>query len=204
MLAKFPADFLGFIFSEQTIIDEDARQLRADGFEQQSRRDRRIHAAGESANHPAVSHALADEFDLAGDQRTNSPSGFATADVRDEVGEYPPAVFGVRDFGMKLQAVNRLVFVLHRRERAGVGLGQGHEILAEIFDLIAVAHPHGQIQRDALEQQIGIVAAQRSSAELAGKPRRNFAAPRQTRELHAVADPQDGHAQIENRGVGVR
>lgn len=57
---KHLANHLGFVFSHKPVIDENARQLVADGFVNQHGDDRGIDTAGETADNVAVSDLFAD------------------------------------------------------------------------------------------------------------------------------------------------
>ena len=50
VVAERAAHRLGLALAQQAVVDEDARDLRADGPEQQRRRHRRIDAAGQAAD----------------------------------------------------------------------------------------------------------------------------------------------------------
>ena len=71
--------------------------------------------------------------------------------------------------GVKLQAVEGQIAVFYRGHRAGDGRGQRHEIGADLRNLVAVAHPHLDLRRDAVEQAAGRGDAAVGPAVLAGR-----------------------------------
>ena len=76
----------------------------------------------------------------------------------------------------------------------------GDEIAVDGGHLIAVAHPDDGFRRHAGEQAVGLVDAADGPAELAARRRLDLAAEQVAGELHAVADAEDGDAEIENFG----
>ena len=127
------------------------------------------------------------------------------ADPVQEVAQDQRAVRRVRDLGMKLEAVDRQLAMPHRRDRAGRGRGQRQEIAAGVVDLVAVAHPDDRLARDVVEERLGRVQhAALGAAELAGRRRIDLGPHRLAGQLHPVADPQDRHAQLEDRRIALR
>ena len=102
-------DLLALVQAQQPGVDEDAGELVADRAMHERRRDRRVDAAGQSADHLRVADELADLLDLAR-RRTRPASNSASrlADVEQEVRDDLAAARRVRDFGMELHAVDRL------------------------------------------------------------------------------------------------
>ena len=64
-----------------------------------------------------------------------------------------------------------------------------------------MAHPAGQLRRDAGEQRGLLGDGERPAAVFGGLGAGHRAAPELGHELQAVADAQDGHAQVEDGGV---
>ncbi len=119
---------------------------------QQRGDDGRIDAARKAADDAVRADALADLRDRLFGEIAEPPGAGAAADVRQEIGEDRLAVGRVRDLGVKLQAVERPVAVLHRGVGAGVGAGERHEVVRDGVDLVAVAHPDFGLARHAGEQ----------------------------------------------------
>ena len=113
MPAEGALDLLALVQPEQAVIDEDAGELVADRAVDQRRRDRRVHAAGESADDALVgADQLADPGDLGLDEVARRPVGRAAADLEEEVGEDLAAARRVRHLGMELHAEDRPLVVL--------------------------------------------------------------------------------------------
>ena len=66
--------------AQQSVIDQDAGNLRADGLGQQRGDDRRIDAAGKPADHPAVAHPAADGVDRFAGKVAQPPRAATAAD----------------------------------------------------------------------------------------------------------------------------
>ena len=107
VLGELFDDRLLFVLAQQAVVDQDARQLRADRPVQQRGDDRRIDAARKAADDAVVADALAHLADRLLGEIAEPPRAGAAADVREKVGEDRFAVRRVRDFGMELQAVER-------------------------------------------------------------------------------------------------
>ena len=89
---------------EQTVVDENAGEMVADGLVQQRRRHARIHAAAQAENHLVISYLFADFLDGLVDKRPHRPVFAAAAKVMHKVGNDLLPIGRVDDFGMKLQA----------------------------------------------------------------------------------------------------
>ena len=61
-----------FVLAQQAVVDQDARELRADRLVQQRRDDRRIDAARQAADHAVVADALANRRESSA--RRNRPA----------------------------------------------------------------------------------------------------------------------------------
>ena len=103
-----------FVLAQQAVVDEDAGELRADRLIQAARRRRtnrrRPRGRRSRGRLPTRSRTWRDR--LLG-EIAQPPGARAAADVRQKVGQDRFAVGRVRDFGMKLQAVERPRAVLH-------------------------------------------------------------------------------------------
>ena len=108
-------------------VDEDAGELGADGLVHQRRRHRRVDAAREAADGPAVADLGPDGLDLRLDDRAHRPVRAESAGVVEEVLEHLLAVRGVDDLGVELHAEDAAVAVLEggRRRVAGAGRDRG-------------------------------------------------------------------------------
>ena len=61
-------DALGLLLAQEAVVDEDARELVADRAMHERRRDRRVDAAGQRADHATVADLGADALDRLGDE----------------------------------------------------------------------------------------------------------------------------------------
>ena len=68
-------DLLALVLAQQTVVDEDADELVADGLVHERRGDGRVDAAREPADHAAGADLLADARDLLGDDVAAVPVG---------------------------------------------------------------------------------------------------------------------------------
>src|SRR5262245_54510261 len=105
-LGKQLANPFGLVLPQKPIVDENADQSFFDRLVNQCRGDRRIHAATQGAEHPAVANPFADLFHRSLDEVLHSPGWLTTADAKDEVVEYLLAARCMRHFGMKLDTKN--------------------------------------------------------------------------------------------------
>ena len=156
--------------AEQAGVDEDADDPRAQCPGQQRRADRRIDAAGQSADDP-VGRA-----DPAGDlghgaleERAHRPGPRVAADPVEEVAQDQGAIGRVGDLGVELEAVDRPLAVPDRGDRAGRrSRPAARKSPPGVLDLVAVAHPDDRLARDVVEQRLARVEdAALGPAELA-------------------------------------
>ena len=94
----------GFASAQHAVVDENARELIADGFVNQRGGHAGIHAAAQAEDDAFLADLGADLFHRLVDVTAHRPVLAAAADVVDEVGDDFLAARRVRDFGMKLQA----------------------------------------------------------------------------------------------------
>ena len=102
---------------QQTMIDEHAHQLSADGAVQERRDDGRIDAAGQAQQHLAVADLSAHALDGVLDDVADAPQRLAAADLAHETLEQLRALTRVRHLGMELHAVEAAPLISHGRER---------------------------------------------------------------------------------------
>ena len=202
VFAKALPNRFDLVFAEQPVVDEDARQLGADGLEQERGDDRGIDPARESADDAPVSDAFANEGDLLVDERTHLPGPLAAADLADEVPQQLAPKGSVGDFGVELETEDGAGLVLDGGGGAVGGLGENPPVFGGAADLVAMAHPDGQFFTHSVEQGGAVFDVALGAAEFAMVPGRDLDAQRLAGRLHAVADAQDGNAQFEDAGVG--
>ena len=105
LAAQVLLHFLKFVFAQDSVVDEDAGELVADGAMDEDGSDGGIDAAGESADHAAVADLFADGFDGFVDEALRRPVGSESADVEDEVAQDDRSLPRMVDFGMELHGV---------------------------------------------------------------------------------------------------
>ncbi len=207
MVAEGGFDGLAFVFSEEAVVDEDAFELLADGFVEECGEDGGIDATGETADDgvaPPRADLFADGVDGVVDDVGHLPGAVGFADAVEEVFDDLRAVGGVGDFWVELDGVEGLGGVAHGGHGAGGGGGEGEEGGAEVFDLIAVGHPDGGFGGDADHEVRGVRReVQFCAAVFAGGGGFDVAAEELCGDLHAVADAEDGDAELEDAGVAL-
>jgi len=151
--------------AQQPVVDEDARQLVANRLVQQRRRDARVHAARQPADHAAVrADLVADPRDRLLDERDHRPVARGLADPEQPVAEQLGAARRVDDLGVELQAVDPPLGVREAGERAVVGLGGVHEAgrdrIDEIRRSVTITKPRGVGLSRALSNEWSSYSAQ--------------------------------------------
>ena len=119
----------------------------------------------------------------------------------DEVFQQLASARGVDDFGVELEAVEAALDVGHGGDGAGEGAGDGGEAGGQGGDLIAVAHPDVEFAGEAGEERGVAGALDEGGAVLAAVAGFDVAAEELSGHLHAVADAEDGEAEVEKFGV---
>src|SRR5262249_39206246 len=138
---KRVANCFSFPLPQQTVVDKDARDLRTDGLDEQSRTHGRIDAARQSANDAVLANAAPQFGDRLLDERFQPPLPRATAYLVKKIAENSGAVRRVADLGMELQAEHRLAAMANRCHGTRRCRSQRHKILIDDIDLVAVTHP---------------------------------------------------------------
>ena len=98
-------DLRGLVLPQQAVVDEDAGQLVADRLVDEERRDRRVDAARERAEHALAPDLGADPLDLLLDHRGGRPGRGRVGDRVEEVLQQVVPVRRVHDLGVELDAV---------------------------------------------------------------------------------------------------
>ena len=110
-------------------------------------------------------------------------------------------MLGVLDLGVELRGVDAALGVLHGGNRAHGG-ARGHgEPLGHAGDGVAVAHPHGLLKRRGVEELALAVALDGGGAVLADLGVAYLAAERDGGHLVAVAEAQNGQAEVIDCGI---
>ncbi len=151
-LEMAPEDFLHHLrlaSAQHAVVDENARELVADGLVQQRRRHARIHPAAQAQDHLLRADLRADGLDRLVNVVAHRPVPAAAADAVDEVGQNLAPARRVDHFGVELQAEHACGAVLDGRV-SGV-LRDGHRLEArrQLRQLVAVRIPDLQRLRAA-------------------------------------------------------
>ena len=185
------------------MIHEDTGELLADGLCHQSRRNRRIHTAGERKEHLAVAYGLADALNLCLREAVHLPIALAAADIIEEVVNQLFAVLGVLHFRVELGRVDVTRRILHGRNRAVLGV-RGHGKAGRHFgDIVRVGHPAGNLSRNAAEQRCIRLYFRLGLAVLADRCGLNLAVQSVRNQLCAVAEAENRNAEIKHLGIDV-
>ena len=123
------------------------------------------------------------------------------ADLVEEILEELLAARRVRDLGMELHAVERAGLVARGGVRAGGRGRQRDEVRRQLVHLIAVAHPDGGFLGKTAHERVICGDAKPRAAIFARFGGLDLTAQDLRADLHAVTDPQDRHAQLEDLGI---
>ena len=197
---------LRFVQAQQAVVDEDALQAIADGAVDDRGGDGRIDAARQAAHDAAVADLRLDARRGFVDERGDGPVAGAAADVEREVPQQLLAAIGVRDFGVEQQRVVAALRRFHHRDRRVVAGRGDRESRRRRGDEVAVARPHLHLVGHALQhpRRDRRVAAHQRMAELAMRGAAERAAEHVGHQLHAVADAERRHAEVEHGAIAVR
>ena len=183
------------------MIDEEAGQLVADSLVHERRSHGGVHAAGQGTDDLRVADLLANLLNLLVHDGTGGPRGFQAGTLVEEVLQRVLAELGVSHLGVPLQSVEATLARLEGRDGSlGGGSGDG-EALGRALDGVAVAHPHDLVVGGAFEQARTRRNRGLGVPVLAGARATDGAAEGVGHGLEAVADAQDGHAGLEDRGI---
>ncbi|CAB4834767.1 unannotated protein [freshwater metagenome] len=195
-------DLLALALAHESRIDEDTRELGADGLVDERRGDSRVDTTRQPTDRPAGADLRAHEVDLGIDDRAHRPTRFAARRVVEEVLEDLLAVRGVHHLGMELHAVDGARSVLERGHRRLGGSRRDRKPGRGIDDRVEVAHPHLLlVGHPAPEQRSGRPHRQRRAAVLAATRAVDATAKLLGDELCAVANAEDRHAEVVHRAV---
>ena len=192
--------------AEQTVVDEDARELISDRAVHEDRHHRRVHPTRQGTQHAAITHPGADVRDRGVDERRHRPGPGYLAAVQEVLEDTTP-LGRVRYFGMELHGVESAFIVGHRGHRAVVGGGKDREPGRGCQHCIAVAHPNDQptvVGGDATEERAGSVQLNDCLAVLTSVDGHHAASEPVGHDLHPIANPEDRHPQLEQSGGGHR
>jgi hypothetical protein len=164
--------------------------------------DGAVDAARERTQHPVAADAGTDAVDLLLDHGGGRPGGRRAGDPVEEVLQHLLAALRVHDLGVELDRIEAACLVFERSHRRGIRGGRDRRAGRRRGDRVAVGHPHGQLGRKPFGQR-SAGSAEGGLAELAGSAV-DAAAETLRHQVHAVADAERRHAELEHAGVDLR
>ena len=118
--------------------------------------------------------------------------------------EHLIAVFAMFNLRMILEAENLFVQILHRSNRAVLGMCSAFKSFRQAIDIIHMAHPGGSLLRQALEERGSGVEEGFGFTKFAGRSGFNLTAQSVCNQLAAVAQTQHRDAHRQNSRVDLR
>jgi hypothetical protein len=181
-------------------------QAIADSAMDQRRGHRGVDAARQSAHDASVPNLRRDARGRFVDERGDRPIAGAAADIEREVAQQLLAAIGVCHLGVKQQRVVAALGSFHYRHRRVVARRGHGKSRRRRRNEVAVARPHLHFIRHAFQharRDRGIAPDQRVT-ELAVRRAAQLAAEHVGHQLHAVADAERRHADVEHGAVAMR
>ena len=186
------------------MIDEETGQLVAHSLVHEGRGHGGVHAARQGADDLRIADLLTDLRNLLVHDGPGGPRGCDPRTLVQEVLQRILAELGVAYLGVPLQAVEATLATFESSDRSLSGGGRDDETLGRALDGVTVAHPHDLIVGRS-SKQTGITGHSGVSVPVLAGARAPHGATQGVRHrLEAVADTQDGHAGLENRGIDGR
>ena len=195
---------VALILAHETLVNEHAGQLIANGPADKARGHGGIHAAGQTQNDLLVADTLFQSLHGVLNEGIHLPVAGAAADAVEEVFQHQVAVLAVGHLRVRLNGVDFLGGVFHGRHRALVRPGGNREALGHLIDPVGVAHPHYALGGNLRKKQ-GILLGDGhvNFAVLGGFGGNDGTARHPGGELAAVADTENRNSQLQHRGVVV-
>src|SRR5690606_11787685 len=205
-LGEHGHDLLAFVQAQQAVVDKDAGQLFTDGTVQQRGNHRRVHPAGQAEQHLGTAHLGADIGDGVFDDIGRGPQGFTAAQIKNEAGQDTQPLLGVGHFRVELHAVELAGVIAHGSDGAARGAGQHLKAIRQVDDLVAMAHPYVEAEHAIVRDRVFDAVEEAALADQVDPRITEFTlfgtlhSPAQLGRhgLHAVADTQYRHAQLED------
>ena len=186
------------------MVHEDARELVAHGAVHEGGDDAGIHAATERQDYAARADLRANVSNEFIDEAVHGPRGLEPADVEEERGKHLVAVRRVADFGVELRGEEAAARALHGGDGAGLGVRRHPEALGNARHGVAMAHPYRLLGGGVGEEHRGAVAHERRGAVLSLLGVSNLAAKLRRHDLLAIAESEDGDAQLKHPWIHAR
>src|SRR5207248_3846933 len=189
--------------AQQTVIDEDTGKLVANRLVQKRSYDRGATPATKAENYFVVADLGADSFAGILDERTHRPIHRAMADVIDKVLQNLATPRGMRDFGMKLQAVESPLRIFYRRERRAVGPRSDTKPTRQRCYFVTMAIPDIHLRSQAVKKLRPVSYIQYPGAVLAASGIAHLTTE-MMRHLHqAITNSQDRDPEGKNLWINL-
>ncbi len=189
---------VGLAAAHQPGVDEDTRELVADGPVDQRRGHGRVDPTGQGAQHPVAAHLGPHGVDRRFDDVGVGPTGPGPAYVEEEPLEQLLPTVSVLHLGVELHTEDPPLAVLEGGHRRVGRRRRGHETGRHVRDRVGVAHPHIGlgVGGPVGEQRRAPRPAQRGPAVLAASGPADRPPQLGAHQLGAVADPEDRHPEL--------
>ena len=195
---------LGLALAQQAVVDEHAGHLLTHGTGTQGGHDGGVNTAGQGQDHAVVADLLAEVRRHGLGEVVHAPVGLQAANLKQEVAQQLLTILGVLDLGVELRGEDLALGALHGGNRAHIGAGGDGKALGHLGHGVAVAHPHGLLHGRGVEELGASRTRDGGAAVLAHLGVADLATERHGRNLMAVAEAQDGKAQVKDGGVDGR
>ena len=200
--AKCCLDFFALVLAEQAVVNENAGELIADGTRQQRRNHTGIHPSGKPENHALVTHQLANMCNRLVDDVGRGPETFAAADGPGEVADDVRTQLRMGDLGMKLHAVEPPLAIFHggdgRRRRARGDSETRWYVRSPCHRDSSRPTALNPELANGLQQSVPGSNAYDRMTELAHVGCGHDPTQLLRHRLHAVADAEHGHPEVQN------
>ncbi len=141
LVAQILLDIDEFVFAQNTVVDEDAGELAADGLVHQDRGYRGVDAAREPADHVARADLFANRRNGGLDKVCWSPVAASAADGKDKILEKILPQGCVVDLGMKLHGPDAALRILDSCQRIGSG-SRAVKAGGQFESFVSMTHPY--------------------------------------------------------------
>ncbi len=202
IFAEDVADAVALIGPEESVIDEDAGQLIADGFMEQYGRHAGIHPAGEAQDDMLLADLSANLLNRHLAVGTHGPGFAATTNLMDEIAQNLLSPGSMGHFRVELESIEAALAVFHSGVIGVIGHGHSFEAGGQMGHLVAVGIPDLDFFLQRLEKRAArILNPQDSLAVFTADTRLDLAAQGFSQELQTVADTEHRHLEVKDSGI---
>ena len=167
---------------------------------QQGRGDRRVHAAGERAEHPSLGRERTQALDRRVDEGRGRPVRLHLADLKEEVREHFGATLRMHHLGMELYAEEPMGGIAKGLDRSVGAPREQRPAVGQALHAVPVRHPDGRLLAggEAVEQVARIEHRDRGPSVLAAIGLADVGPGFAVQNAHAVTDAEDRDAEFED------